>query len=401
MSADIKLKDARLRGRTGQFTILIKDETIQSVNHDSSARAEVTIDAKGGLVTESFVIAHLHLDKVLTGEKVGTSALDLYQSDRMKTKEAIKIASSIKASYTEDDITKRVTRILELAIRYGATHIRGFVDVDTNIGLLPMNTILKLKHKFKDKINLQLVAFPQEGILESPGCSELIEKAMEAGADVVGGIPWIERGNANQRRHIIQAFEIAKKFRAPVAMLVDDSEDRNLKTLDMLAEQTIRYRWQGMVEACHARAMQFYDKRELQRTIKLCKMAKIGLVSSPHTGPYCAPIKTLDKSGITVALGQDDCDDAYYPYGRCKMVEIAYLASHILRMMTSKEIDLLYDWITKTPARIMGYENFGTNPGNKANLVVFKEKSVREIISNQSEPSAVVHEGRLLYGGIP
>jgi cytosine deaminase len=397
MSIDIKIKNARLRNQTGIFTVSIKDNKIVSINHDDTNKPELTIDAKGGLVTESYVIAHLHLDKVYTYERADPSALLLYQSNEMNTKKAIDLASFAKRSYTQEDISRRVTKVLQKAITYGATHIRGFVDIDSKIKLKAIKTILELKEKFKDRLELQLVAFPQEGISEQPNILELIERSLKLGADVVGGIPWIEEGKERQRSNIIKLLNLAKKYDAPAAMLVDDCKSRDSKTIDILAEETFRLGLRGRVEACHARAMQYYYKNELQHTINLLKEAKIGLVSSPHTGPYHAPLDVLERSGITVALGQDDCEDAYYPYGRCKMIEVAYLASHILRMMDGWSMNKLYDWITTNPAKIIGLAGFGMTKGERANLIVLKDKSIHEAFTNQSEPEFVIHEGKLVY----
>ena len=362
-------------------------------------RRSDVLDARGCLVTEPFVVAHVHLDKVMTASLLPSDALVAYQIGTMDTKKSIKLASKVKESYSTRGVLSRARPIVEGALRHGVTAMRAFADTDTVSGLSAVRALLALRSEYSGRMLIQVVAFPQEGIEADPGAEEYVERAVEIGADVVGGIPWIEEDEEKQRRHIDKMFNIAKRHNRPIAMLVDDAGDPSLRTLEMLASKTIEEEMAGRVQACHARAMQLYSEAYARRVAQLCKEARIGVVSSPHTGPLHARIDLLRKSGVTVALGQDDCSDAYYPFGRCNMLEVAFLASHILRKMSPADLDLLYDMITVDPARIIGLGARRIAEGNPADLVVLSEKHVTEALAVHGEPAAVVRGGSLVSKG--
>ena len=335
----------------------------------------------------------------MTAGLLSSDALAAYQFGRMDTRKSIKLASKVKESYTEGDILSRARPLVEEALRYGVTAMRAFADTDTVSELKAVNALIKLRNEFEGKMAIQVVAFPQEGIESDLGAEEYVEKAIEVGADVVGGIPWIEKDDARRKRHIDKMFAIAKKCNKPIAMLVDDAGDSRLRTLEMLAAKTIEEGMQGRVQACHARAMQLYSEDHARRVARLCKKAGLGVVSSPHTGPLHARIDLLTKFGVTVALGQDDCSDAYYPFGRCNMLEVAFLASHILRRMTPADVDELYDMITINPAKIIGVGGARISAGSLASLVVLSERDSIKAVALHEGPMALVNRGALVYQG--
>lgn len=354
------------------------------------------MDAGGSLVTEPYAVAHIHLDKVMTANRLKPAALAAYQLGTMDTRRSIRLASKVKEGYTERDIQSRARHVVEAALRHGVTAMRAFADTDTVSELKAVRALMALRTEFSGKVTIQVVAFPQEGIEADPGAEEYVERAMRIGADVVGGIPWLERDEARQKRHIDKMFSIARNYGKPVAMLVDDAGDPNLRTLEMLAAKTIAEGMVGNVQACHARAMQLYPEAYALRVARLCKRAGVGVVSSPHTGPLHTRIDLLTRSGVTVALGQDDCSDAYYPFGRCNMLEVAFLASHILRRMTPGDVELLYDMITTNPAKIIGSGAGRLAAGGPADLVVLSEKGVTEALAVHGRPRAVVNRGILV-----
>jgi cytosine deaminase len=306
---------------------------------------------------------------------------------------AIEMASKVKEHYRESEILDRVRKVLVDAEYYGVSHIRAFADVDTKAKLIGVNALLKIKEEFKDRIGIQVVAFPQDGIIREPGAEELLYKSMELGADVVGGIPWIEYTDDDSRKHIDIAFEIAKKYNADIAMLTDDAGDPELRTTEYLASSAIRNGWVGRVTACHARATALYNEVYHRKLCALLKKGEVGIVSDPHTGPLHVRVKDLLNAGVTVALGQDDVYDAYYTYGRCNMLEVAFLGSHLLWMMTPQDRELLYDMITVNPAKIMRIPEYGLEAGRPANLVVLNAADLREAFVYHSEPVYVIRNG--------
>src|SRR5262249_38223537 len=293
-------------------------------------------------------------------------------------------------------IMENVRRALCWALRHGNTHIRAFADVDPQARLVGVKALLEARKEFTGRIHLQVVAFPQDGVLRAPGTADLVREAVELGADVVGGIPWIEYTEADARRHIDEMFSIATAFDRPVAMLVDDAGDPGLRTLEALAVKTLEAGWEERVLAQHARAMALYPPPYLHKVIGLLKRARIGIVSNPHTGPLHAPVRMLRDAGVVVCLGQDDISDAYYPYGRNNMLEVAFLASHLLWMTTDGDMEALYDMITVDAARAMGVKNFGLRVGGAAHLVVLTAPSVREALRGHEPPAHVISDGKLV-----
>jgi len=330
----------------------------------------------------------------MTGSLAKEAALHQYQECTMAgAMSAIELASKVKEHYVESEIVDRVRKVLTEAEYYGVSHIRAFADVDTKAMLTGVRALLKAREEFKDRISIQIVAFPQDGIIREPGTEELLYRSMELGADVVGGIPWIEHAVEDSKKHIDIAFEIAKKYDADIAMLTDDAGDPQLRTTEYLATSAIRNAWIGRVAACHARATSLYNEVYHRKLCALLRKADVGVVSDPHTGTLHVRVRDLVNAGVTVALGQDDVYDAYYAYGRCNMLEVAFLASHLLWMMTLHDRELLYDMITINPAKIMRIKGHNLAVGNPANLVVLNAEDPREAFAYHSEPLYVIRNG--------
>ena len=395
---DILIRSACLRSQPGEeLQVAIKDGVIEKIGKKISGEVEIEIDAAGGLVTESFANPHLHLCKVYTLAMMDEIALQAYHGEGMgKAMTAIEQAARVKEQYDVSWIIKNVRKALALAAIYGNTHIRAFADVDNKAKLEGVKALLQAKEEFTDVVELQVVAFAQDGIVREEGAAALLEQAMQAGADVVGGIPWIEFTDKDIIEHVRMVFEIAKKYDADVSMLVDDAGDPGLRSLEAMAVEAIRCGWGGRVLAHHARAQALYPTPYLQKLSALMKKAGMGLVTDPHTGPLHARVKELMENGVLLCLGQDDISDAYYPFGRNNMLEVAFLASHLLWMTTAAEMETLYDMITINAAAAMGLDQFNLAPGAKANLVVLRENNVLEALRYHRAPAWVISHGKIV-----
>jgi len=396
MNFDILIKNASTRfSKEKLLNIGIKDGRIVKIRENLDETGDQLIDAAGRLVTESFVNGHLHLCKVYTLTKVGEKALTSYQSGSMgKAMTAIELASKVKEQYDESWIIENVRKAIKLAIKYGNTHIRAFADTDTKAKLEGVKALIKAREEFKDAVEIQVVAFPQDGVVRDPGAEDYIREAMELGADVVGGIPWIEYTDEDSQKHIDLMFNLAKKYNKDVSMLIDDAGDPGLRTLEMLAVKTIKEGWEGRVMVHHARAMQLYPEPYFRKIVALLKRAKIGVVSDPQTGPLHARVRDLYDEGVGIALGQDDIADAYYPFGRNNMLEVAFLTAHLLWMTTFEEMEILYDLITTKAAQAMAIKDFELKEGNKANLVVLDAENIWEAFTNHEAPCHVIKDGK-------
>ncbi len=397
--SDLLIRRARLRRRPeALYDIAVRAGRIEVIEESSDLSAAVVLDAAGGLVTEPFVNPHLHLDKVYTLQRLDEeSSLLAYHGEGMgSAMKAIEAASRVKESYSQDWIVENARRALRAAAVYGNTHIRAFADVDTKARLEGVKALLQVREEFRGIVELQVVAFPQDGVVREPGAAELVGEAVALGADVVGGIPWIEYTDAAAREHVRRMFEIAVANDRPVSMLVDDAGDPGLRTLETMAVAAIDTGWQGRVLAHHARAMALYPEPYFQKLAALLRQARMPVVTDPHTGPLHARVRELLAAGVVVCLGQDDVSDAYYPFGRNNMLEVAFLASHLLWMTTEDDMERLYDMITVDAARAMGLDGLRLEVGAPADMVVLEAPSVLEALREHRAPVHVIRSGRVL-----
>ena len=397
MAYDLIIRKAQLRGRRDLADIAIEKGVIQKIAPQITGKAGKIIDAGGRLATESFVNTHLHLCKVYTLQMLDSKALTSYHGANMgAAMTAIELAARVKEKYDEKWIIKNVRKALGLAARNGNTHIRAFADVDSKAKLAGIKALIKARDEFKGVVDVQVVAFPQDGVVREPGTADLIRQAMDLGADVVGGIPWIEFTDADSQTHIDEMMKIAQAYDADISMLVDDAGDPGLRTLEMLALKTLETGRIGRSLAHHARAMCLYPEPYFRKITALLKKAKMGVVSDPHTGPLHARVKELLAENALVMLGQDDIADAYYPFGQNSMLEVGFLNVHLLWMTTFPEMEQIYDMITVNPARAIHLKNYGLKPGGAAHLVILDAKSVYEALWYHKEPLHVISHGKLV-----
>lgn len=402
MALDVLIQNAKTRTSGGeQVDIGIRDGRIVEIAASLAEKAAgddgagEVIDAEGKLVTASFVNGHLHLCKVYTLAMMDDAALGAYTGASMGgAMTAIELAAQVKANYDESWIIENVRKAVKLALKFGNTHIRAFADTDTKAKLEGVKALIKAREEFKDQVTIEVVAFPQDGVVRDPGAAAYIRQALELGADVVGGIPWIEFTDADAQTHIDQMFALALEFDKDVSMLIDDAGDPGLRTLEMLAVKTLEVGWEGRVTAQHARAMALYPEPYYRKVRALLKRAQIGVVSDPQTGPLYARVRDLYDFGVHIALGQDDIADAYYPFGRNNMLEVAFLAAHLMWMTSREEMEILYDLITTHAAAALGIEDYGLAVGNVADLVVLEAESVWEALWSHVAPRYVIKAGR-------
>ena len=394
---DLLIRDAQLRGRPGRFAIGVRAGQIAAVAEQAPGAAALELDAAGGLVTESFVNPHLHLCKVHTRPLLDEEALRGYHAEGMgQAMNTIELAARVKEHYAEAWLIKNVRRAVAEAALHGNLHIRALADVDPKARLEGLRAVLRAREEFRGLVDLQVCAFAQDGLAREPGAGDLMRQAMALGADVAGGIPWIEYTDADLRAHVREIFDLAQQSDKDVSMLVDDAGDPGLRSLEVMAVEAIQRGWRGRALAHHARAMALYPEPYFQKVAALLKQADLAVVTDPHTGPLHARVKDLLAAGVTVALGQDDISDGYYPFGRNNLLEVAFLAAHLLWMGANRELETLYDMITVNAARAMNVRGHGLRAGAPANLVVLAAPSVLEALRAHAAPRFVISHGRLV-----
>jgi cytosine/creatinine deaminase len=361
-----------------------------------------TIDAAGRLAVPGFIEPHIHLDKVMINKDVRTN-----KSGTLT--EAIEIIWEKKKAYTLEDIVARAGAVIESGVANGVTHIRTHVDVDTIGGLKPMEGVLAARKKYKHIVDIQIVAFPQEGILRDRGAEELMWKAMEMGADVVGGMPFNEASAEDSRRHIEIAFAIAKKYDADIDMHVDETDDPAARTLEMLADQTLINGYEGRVTAGHTCALAGYPAEYAAAVIKKVKAAGIHMITNPATNLMLqgrldaepkrrgiTRVQELLAAGINVSFGQDCVRDTFYPFGRDDSLEVALLTAHAAHLSQPPQIEQVFAMPTTNAARILGLKEYGLAPGAPADVVILDAPDAAEAIRLQAPRRWVVKGGRVV-----
>jgi cytosine deaminase len=394
---DLVITDVRLRGRPGErLNVAVRDGRIAVITPDP-LRGRITLAGEGNLLSPSFVDAHLHLCKVYTLPMIGDDVIRRYAAGAMEQAgAAIQLASAVKDRYAEGWIYENARRALMEGLRHGVTHVRAFVDTDTRARLEAVKAVLRVREELRGTVDVRIVAFPQDGVLRDPGAEDYVRQALEMGADVVGGIPWIERTEKDAQEHTDRMLRLARAFDRDVAFLVDDTGDPGLRTTEMLARSALRDGWSGRITACHARAMRLYPEPYFRDLVGVAQQAAMAFVTDPHTGSLHLRFADLLDAGLPVALGQDDIADAYYPYGQHNMLEVAFVASHIVGTPTFAQMETLLDMITTLGARVLRMEGYGLAVGRAAHLVVLRGENVHEVLRRHAPPRYVISHGRLV-----
>ena len=403
---DLIVRNAKIVGEHKLADIGINGDKIVEIGK-MKKKARKEIDAEGMLVSPAFIDPHIHLDKCMIGDDIRPNVSGTLQ-------EAIKIIWEKKRRYTVADIVKRAGGVIKLAALNGTTRMRTHADVDTIGGLTPIKGLLAARKKFKDIMDIQVVAFPQEGILRDPGTEELMRKAMELGADLVGGMPHHERPYSEAGPHIDICFEIAKEFDADIDMHVDETDDPNSRSLEYLAEKTIKEGYQGRVTADHTCALAAYPDDYAREVIRKVKLANINMISNPVTNLVIqgrgdkqpirrgiTRVKELLAAGVNVTFGQDCVNDAFYPFGKADMLEVANISAHAAQLTTLEEIETVFKMMTTNAARTLGVlDDYGIAVGKRADLVIIDATSPKDAIRRQPDRRWVVKGGKILAENI-
>ena len=387
-------------GRTG-IDIGIRDGLIVATEPALAATAAETIDAAGQLVTPPFVDAHFHMDATLSYglPRVNASGTLL---------EGIALWGELKPQLTREALVERALAYCDWAVAKGLLAIRSHVDV-CDARLLAVDALLEVKEKVAPYLDLQLVAFPQDGVLRSAGALDNLERALDMGVDVVGGIPHFERTMADGAESVRILCEIAAERGLMVDMHCDESDDPLSRHIEILAFQSQRLGLHGRVTGSHLTSMHSMDNYYVSKLLPLMKEAGVAAIANPlinitlqgrHDGypkrRGMTRVPELLAAGIPVAFGHDCVMDPWYSLGSGDMLEVAHMGLHVAQMTGQAAMRQCFSAVTETPAAILGLEGYGIAPGCRADLVLLQAADPVEAIRLRATRLMVMRAGRVI-----
>ncbi len=406
MSHDLIIRNASLPdGRRGQ-DIAVRDGRIADLGPAFGGAAGREIDAAGRLVTPPFVDVHFHMDATLS---LGRPRMN--ESGTLL--EGIRLWGELKPHLTPDAIAERAMRYCDLAVSQGLLAIRGHVDICDD-RLLAVEALLDVRARVKPYLDLQLVAFPQDGYLRAANAAANLTRALDMGVEVVGGIPHFERTMADGAASVRALCEIAADRGLMVDMHCDESDDPLSRHVETLAAEARRLGLGGRVTGSHLTSMHSMDNYYVSKLLPLMAEAGINAVANPlinitlqgrHDGyprrRGMTRVPELMAAGVPVALGQDCVMDPWYSLGTADMLDVAHMAVHVGQMTGREAMRACFAAVTTVPAAIMGLDGYGLAPGCHADLVILQANDPVEAIRLRPPRLCVIRRGRVIAETAP
>ncbi|USK38757.1 cytosine deaminase [Cytobacillus firmus] len=396
------IKNAKLRGREGLWNITIQDGKIHSLTQGEADAGQEILDAAGSLVSAPFIEPHIHLDTTLTaGEPEWNQSGTLF--------EGIQRWAQRKETLTHEDVKTRAKTALKWQIAQGIQHVRTHVDV-TDPSLTALKALLEVKEEMADYVDLQLVAFPQEGINSYPSGAELMEEALKMGADVVGGIPHFEFTREYGVASMKTAFDLAEKYDRLVDIHCDEIDDEQSRFVEVVAAEAYERGLGSRVTASHTTAMGSYNDAYTYKLFRLLKLSNINFVANPLVNIHLqgrfdtypkrrgiTRVKELLEAGLNVSFGHDDIFDPWYPLGTGNMLQVLHMGIHVSQLMGYEQIVNSFDLITNNSAKTLSIEEkYGIEEGNPANLIILDAENEYEAIRRQAAVKYSVRNGKII-----
>lgn len=396
------IKNAKLRGRESLWNIAIRDGKIHSLSQGEADAGQEILDAAGSLVSAPFIEPHIHLDTTLTaGEPEWNQSGTLF--------EGIQRWAQRKETLTHEDVKTRAKTALKWQIAQGIQHVRTHVDV-TDPSLTALKALLEVKEEMSDYVDLQLVAFPQEGINSYPSGAELMEEALKMGADVVGGIPHFEFTREYGVASMKTAFDLAEKYDRLVDIHCDEIDDEQSRFVEVVAAEAYERGLGSRVTASHTTAMGSYNDAYTYKLFRLLKLSNINFVANPLVNIHLqgrfdtypkrrgiTRVKELLEAGLNVSFGHDDIFDPWYPLGTGNMLQVLHMGIHVSQLMGYEQIVNSFDLITDNSAKTLNIEEkYGIEEGKPANLIILDAENEYEAIRRQVAVKYSVRNGKII-----
>ncbi len=401
MTPELIVRNATLPdGRKGQ-DIAIAAGKIAEIRPAIAAKGVIEIDAKGHLVSPPFVDVHFHMDATLS---LGMPRLN--QSGTLL--EGIGLWGELKPLLAVEAVVERALRYCDLAVSKGLLAIRSHVDVCDD-KLTGVEALLEVKKQVAPYIDLQLVAFPQDGLYRSPSAEKNLIRALDMGVDVVGGIPHFERTMSDGAASVRALCEIAEERGLLVDMHCDETDDPLSRHIEALAYETQRVGLQGRVAGSHLTSMHSMDNYYVSKLLPLMAEAGVHAIANPlinimlqgrhDTYPKrrgMTRVPEMRQHGVNVAFGQDCCMDPWYSLGQADMLEVASMGLHVGQLAAREAMGFCFDAVTTNPAKIMQLEGYGLEPGRNGDLVILQAKDAIEAIRLKATRLYVIRRGKVI-----
>ena len=397
------VKNVHIHNREGLWQILIEEGKISRIFPQDEVLnySDEILDGEEGIVYPPFVEPHIHLDATQTaGQPNWNQSGTLF--------EGIERWAERKSLLSHEDVKSRAWKTLKWQIANGVQYVRTHVDV-SDPTLTALKAMLEVKKEIAPWVDLQIVAFPQEGILSYPNGEKLLDQAMAMGADVVGGIPHFEftREYGVESMHI--AFDIARKYNKQIDIHCDEIDDEQSRFVETVAALALKYDMGEKVTASHTTAMHSYNNAYASRLFRLLKMSKIHFVANPLVNIHLqgrfdtypkrrgvTRVKEMLKNNINVCFGHDDVFDPWYPLGTANMLQVLHMGLHVCQLMGYGQINDGLKLVTENSAKALGLTDYGIQEGNSANFIVLPAENGFDAVRRQVPTRYSIRHGKVI-----
>ena len=397
------VKNVHIHNREGLWQILIEEGKISRIFPQDEVfnySGEI-LDGEEGIVYPPFVEPHIHLDATQTaGQPNWNQSGTLF--------EGIERWAERKSLLSHEDVKSRAWKTLKWQIANGVQYVRTHVDV-SDPTLTALKAMLEVKKEIAPWVDLQIVAFPQEGILSYPNGEKLLDQAMEMGADVVGGIPHFEFTREYGVESMNIAFDIARKYNKQIDIHCDEIDDEQSRFVETVAALALKYDMGEKVTASHTTAMHSYNNAYASRLFRLLKMSKIHFVANPLVNIHLqgrfdtypkrrgvTRVKEMLKNNINVCFGHDDVFDPWYPLGTANMLQVLHMGLHVCQLMGYGQINDGLKLVTENSAKALGLTDYGIKEGNSANFIVLPAENGFDAVRRQVPTRYSIRHGKVI-----
>ncbi|HEN8798387.1 TPA: amidohydrolase family protein [Pseudomonas putida] len=395
---DLIFRNVRITDGQPTMDVAIDKGKIACISPAITLPAKQEVQGNGNVLMPAFVEGHLHLEKAHVMQRKANRSGTL--------KEAIAVTAELKPTLTQEDIFERSTQVLRSLVQAGTTHVRAHAEFDPTQGFTGFDVVLELRKKFREVIDIQVVAFPQEGILKLPGMQQMMVTAMEKGADVVGGIPY---NDSSPHEHIDHVFNLARQFGKDIDFQQDFADSADNMSIEYLARKTLKEGYQGRVCVGHLTSLGAVAPGRRADIISLIRDAGISVMCLPATDLHLgargdshnvrrslAPVRALRDGGVNVCLATNNIRNAFTPYGTGDLLNIAQLALPACHLGGADDQATVLPMLTTNPAKALGLKNYGLAPGNDADLILVDTRSVADVILDLPARLMVLKRGKIV-----